>query len=164
MGKARSRWRASCVRGRTDVNLCDPYSQELTNDTEQQPFMRTKSDIAEADANGRGVGTVAPAVAIAAADTASAPNEFHSFLADIEDLITSMTPLTGEDLARAKAKLSERVAAARESVTVMGSEIAHQARKTARVTNDYVQENPWQAVGIGAVLGLLIGVTVARRK
>jgi ElaB/YqjD/DUF883 family membrane-anchored ribosome-binding protein len=126
--------------------------------------MRTKSDISEVDANGRGIGTAAPAPAMAATDPSSASTEFHGFLADIEDLITSMTPLTGEDLARAKAKLSERVAAARETVTVMGTEITDHARKTARVTNDYVHEHPWQAVGIGAVLGLLIGVAVARRN
>ena len=104
--------------------------------------MHTRPDIAGSEVNG----------------------EFHSFIADIEDLITSMTPLTGEDLARAKAKLSERIAIARESVNAMGTQIADRARKTARVTHLYVQEHPWQAVGIGAVLGLLIGVVVARRK
>ena len=110
------------------------------------------------------VGSIPAALAPAESDAAAPESEFHNFIADIEDLITSMTPLTGEDLARAKAKLSERVAAAKESVTVMGSEITHRARKTARVTNLYVEEHPWQAVGIGAALGLLIGVAVARRK
>jgi len=126
--------------------------------------MASSSKVSEIDANGRGTGSIPAALAAAESDASAPEGEFHNFIADIEDLITSMTPLTGEDLARAKAKLSERVAAAKESVTVMGSEVAHRARKTARATNRYVEENPWQAVGIGAALGLLIGVVLARRK
>jgi ElaB/YqjD/DUF883 family membrane-anchored ribosome-binding protein len=126
--------------------------------------MPSSSRVSETDANGRSTGSIPATLAPAESDAAAPEGEFHSFIADIEDLITSMTPLTGEDLARAKAKLSERVAAAKESVTVMGNEVAHQARKTARATNRYVEENPWQAVGIGAILGLLIGVVLARRK
>lgn len=120
--------------------------------------MHMKSDIAESDANGHGAG------AAVAASPAGASGEFHNFISDIEDLITSMTPLTGEELARAKERLSERVAAARESIAAVGDEVADRARKTARDTNHYVHEHPWQAVGIGAALGLLIGVLVARRS
>jgi ElaB/YqjD/DUF883 family membrane-anchored ribosome-binding protein len=120
--------------------------------------MQMKSNIAESDANGHGAGTAV------AASPAGASGEFHNFIADIEDLITSMTSLTGEDLARAKARLSERVSAAKESIAEVSDEVVHRARKTARDTNHYVHEHPWQAVGIGAALGLLIGVLVARRN
>jgi len=123
--------------------------------------MHMKSDVAESDANGHGAGSIASAVP---ASASGASGEFHNFIADIEDLITSMTPLTGEDLARAKARLSERVSAAKESISDVSEEVAHRARKTARDTNHYVHENPWQAIGIGAALGLLIGVLVARRN
>lgn len=126
--------------------------------------MHTKSNITESEINGLGIGSTPSTGAPDAAEPTGASGEFHNFIADIEDLITSMTPLTGEDLARAKAKLSERVAIARESVAEMGTQISHSARKTARVTNLYVQEHPWQAVGIGAALGLLLGVLVARRN
>jgi len=75
-----------------------------------------------------------------------------------------MTSLTGEDLARAKAKLTERVATAKKSVEEMGGAIASQARKSATATNDYVHANPWQAIGIGAAVGLLLGFVLARRE
>lgn len=122
--------------------------------------MQMKSNIAESDSNGHGVGSVASAVS---ATAAGASGEFHNFISDIEDLITSMTSLTGEDLARAKARLSERVSAAKESIAEAGDEVAQRARKAARDTNHYVREHPWQAVGIGAALGLLIGILAARR-
>jgi ElaB/YqjD/DUF883 family membrane-anchored ribosome-binding protein len=130
----------------------------IHDNTGKDKIMHMKSDIAETDANGHGAGSAATAA------PASSSGEFHNFIADIEDLITSMTPLTGEDLARAKARLSERVSTAKQSIAEVSEEVAHRARKTARDTNHYVHEHPWQAVGIGAALGLLIGVLVARRN
>ena len=125
--------------------------------------MSRKSDIAETEGNGHGPGTIAAADRQLAAASASAPGEFQSFVADIEDLITSMTPLTGEDLARAKERLAARVELAKESFSEVSGEIAERARKTARVTDAYVHEHPWQSVGIGAILGLLVGIVVSRR-
>ena len=98
-----------------------------------------------------------------AAPKASKSGEFKNFIADIEDLITSMTPLTGADLERAKAKLAERVEVAKESLTEVSTEIAERARQSARVTNTYVHEHPWQSLGIGAILGLLVGIALNRR-
>ena len=120
--------------------------------------MQTKSSIPESEANRQS--------AAATADRAPSgvSGEFQNFIADVEDLIKATTSLTGQDLARAKEKLSERVAAARKSVEGIGGEIADQARGGAKTTNSYVHEHPWQAVGIGAALGLLLGVTLARRK
>lgn len=122
--------------------------------------MITKPDIAESEGNGHGAGAMA---ATGRKLAAAAPGEFQNFVADIEDLITSMTPLTGEDLARAKAKLAERVELAKESFSEYGGQIAERARQTARVTDAYVRENPWTSIGIGAILGLLVGIAVSRR-
>lgn len=90
--------------------------------------------------------------------------EFHHFLSDIEDLVKQTTTLTGEDLARARAKLSERVSAARESVEEMGDSVVKRVRQGAADTNAYVHEEPWKAIGVGALVGLLLGVVLARRN
>lgn len=89
--------------------------------------------------------------------------EFHNFLADVEDLVKDTTTLTGDDLARAKDKLSSRLASAKESLGELGNTVAQKARKTADVTNNYVHEQPWKAIGIGATVGLLLGFALARR-
>lgn len=93
----------------------------------------------------------------------TAPGELHNFLADIEDLVKAATSLTGEELDRAKAKLNERVMSAKVSVEEFGGEIADQARKGADATNEYVHHQPWQAIGTGAAVGLLLGYLLARR-
>lgn len=120
--------------------------------------MQTKSGITESGANGQG------ALATNESTGSNAVSrEVHGFLADVEDLITATTSLTGEDLARAKARLSARVTAAKESVAKVGGEIADRTRDAAKATDGYVRNQPWQAVGIGAALGMLIGFVLARR-
>lgn len=89
--------------------------------------------------------------------------EVHNFLEDIEDLVKETTSLTGDELARAKAKLSERVAAAKQSVEEFGSDVAKRARKGAAATNDYVHDQPWKAIGAGAAVAFLLGFVLARR-
>lgn len=37
------------------------------------------------------------------------------------------------------------------------------ARSAARVTDTFVHDNPWRAIGAGAVIGLLIGFLASRR-
>ncbi|MCB5364599.1 DUF883 family protein [Pusillimonas sp. CC-YST705] len=37
------------------------------------------------------------------------------------------------------------------------------SRRAARVTDEYVHDNPWQAIGLSAVAGLLLGVLISRR-
>jgi len=70
----------------------------------------------------------------------------------------------GEDLERASEKLGERVEAAKKTLADAGTEIAARARQSARATNEYVHGHPWQAAGIGAVVGLLVGIAVSRRS
>jgi ElaB/YqjD/DUF883 family membrane-anchored ribosome-binding protein len=36
-------------------------------------------------------------------------------------------------------------------------------KQAVKVTDDYVHENPWRSIGIGAAAGLLIGFLAARR-
>jgi ElaB/YqjD/DUF883 family membrane-anchored ribosome-binding protein len=38
-----------------------------------------------------------------------------------------------------------------------------QGRRAVRATDDYVHDNPWQAVSVAGVVGLLLGVLISRR-
>ena len=41
--------------------------------------------------------------------------------------------------------------------------LVDKTKAAARATDDYVKTNPWQAVGIAASIGFLIGVMINRR-
>lgn len=90
--------------------------------------------------------------------------EFQKFLADIEDLVKASTSLTGEDLNKVKAEINARIAAAKHSVLNAGNNIAERAKKAADISNTYVHEQPWQAIGASSVIGFLLGYLIARRS
>lgn len=117
--------------------------------------MTTKSSIEAAAGNGKTDGARAPALGSAVAET-PVMRELHSFVADIEDLVTATTSLSAEDLARAKAKLASRMASAQQS-----------AKEAGTAVDEYTHANPWKAVGLGAaagtLVGLVFGVMLARR-
>jgi ElaB/YqjD/DUF883 family membrane-anchored ribosome-binding protein len=122
----------------------------------QQSFGADSSGAAAAMAAGNGT----------AADTeqSGVAREYHAFVSDVEDMISSATSLTGEDLARAKARLSARISAARASIVRAGSAVSEQVRSGARATDGYVRAQPWQAVGISAAAGILLGYLLGRRS
>jgi len=124
--------------------------------------MNNISNYSDSQSNGDGKDTVALSNK---AETVmnNASSELHNFIADIEDLVKEATTLTGDDLNRAKAKLSARLESAKTSANELGGNIAKRSRHAAVVTNDYVHEQPWKAIGTGAVVGLLAGYILARR-
>ena len=89
--------------------------------------------------------------------------EFKNFLADIEQLITEATSMTGDDLTQAKSKLNDRIDLIKHSFDEIGDSIGTKARRSAVVTNNYVHEQPWVAIGAGAAVGLLVGFLASRR-
>ena len=45
----------------------------------------------------------------------------------------------------------------------MQDDAGESAKAAARVTDEYVHDNPWQAIGIGAAVGFLAGLVISRR-
>lgn len=96
--------------------------------------------------------------------TSAISSEFKNFLADIEQLISEATSMTGDELAQAKTKLNDRIDSIKHSVVDMGESISNKARRGATVTNEYVHEQPWVAIGAGVAVGMLVGFLVSRRS
>lgn len=90
--------------------------------------------------------------------------EFHNFVADVEDLFKATVNLSGEELSLAKAKLGQRITAAKHSVEGMSETLVNRARQTAETTNTYVHDKPWNAIGVSAAAGLLVGYLLTRKS
>ena len=127
--------------------------------------MQIEKKIAESLANGHDEIASLGKAAERAANGAA--REFHNILADIEDLLAEATALTGDDLSHVASKISDRLASAKSSVEEFGSSINKRALKTVAITNNYVHEQPWTAigvgVGVGTATGLVLGYMLARR-
>ena len=75
---------------------------------------------------------------------------------DIEELVWATAAQSGDKIAEARARVQEALAGAKETVIVRGAE-------AARMTDRYVHENAWKAVGISAGIALLVGLLIGRR-
>jgi ElaB/YqjD/DUF883 family membrane-anchored ribosome-binding protein len=66
-----------------------------------------------------------------------------------------------------KADVERRLAAAGERLEEIRLQALGQAKQAAQATDEYVQANPWQSIGIAAALagatGLIAGLLIARR-
>lgn len=113
--------------------------------------MQTKSDLS-ADAGARSV-----------AARARLSAEMHGLLDEIGGLVKEAASYTSDELARAKERIGARLDAARLSAREMGGDLVKRARHGAEVTDTYVHEQPWKAVGIGAAVAFLLGFVMARR-
>jgi ElaB/YqjD/DUF883 family membrane-anchored ribosome-binding protein len=126
--------------------------------------MKPKADSAERTRNGHGAERGSSHRDAAAAALSGASQELHDFIADLEELIQATTSLTGEDLARAKTKLYDRIAAARQAAGHLRRGVVGRTRHRIRVVNNYVQEQPWKSIGIGVAAGLVVGLIMSRRR
>ena len=98
-------------------------------------------------------------------DTAS--EEFKNFVTDIEDVVKKVSNISDADVARVRDKVQAAIYSTKSGIASSAANIRAQAQQAAQYADDYVRESPWQAVGIGAalaaVLGLSIGFLAARR-
>jgi ElaB/YqjD/DUF883 family membrane-anchored ribosome-binding protein len=54
--------------------------------------------------------------------------------------------------------------AAKSAVSDTASQISDQARQIGKRTDGFVRDNPWQVIGVAAVVGLAVGLVVGRRS
>ncbi len=96
-------------------------------------------------------------------NAAAISREFETFLSEIEALLLQTASLGGDELADAKKRIEERMAAAKGTVSGIREDLAQRARKVAKSANREVHEEPWKIVGTVAAIGLLLGLLLASR-
>jgi ElaB/YqjD/DUF883 family membrane-anchored ribosome-binding protein len=77
--------------------------------------------------------------------------DMHAVVVDAEDLLKATASQTGERVEKIRARATDSLRVARESMETVGSRV-----------NDQVHENPWAAVGVAAGVGLLLGLLIGR--
>ena len=84
-------------------------------------------------------------------------------IADADELLRATAGQAGEKVAAARARIQDSMDAARIKLTRLSEASAEKAKAAARATDDYVHEHPWHAVGIAALVGLVLGTLISRR-
>ena len=84
-------------------------------------------------------------------------------VSDAEEILRATAGVAGEKMADLRERIGERLRDAKLRIADAEAALVDKTTAAARATDDYVNENPWQAVGIAAGIGLLLGIIIGRR-
>jgi ElaB/YqjD/DUF883 family membrane-anchored ribosome-binding protein len=91
-----------------------------------------------------------------------ARKELREVLASTEALLTALGDQGGEAINELRERLTTTIADVKKELGnsfVNGArDTIYRARDTATSINEFVRESPWAAVGIGAGIGVLVGL------
>lgn len=90
-------------------------------------------------------------------------NDLKTVIHDAESWLRNGGQLTGEELKAAKAKFESTLATAKTSIIEIEETLVERTKVAAKVTDEYVKDNPWKSVGLGAAIGVVIGLLIARK-
>jgi ElaB/YqjD/DUF883 family membrane-anchored ribosome-binding protein len=94
----------------------------------------------------------------------AASSEIKSLIADVEDLMARIADLKDADVVRVRGKVQRAVDATKQSLADGADTIRQHAQNVASTADDYVRDSPWQAVGIAALVGAVVGILATRRS
>ncbi|MBD8495588.1 DUF883 domain-containing protein [Pseudomonas syringae] len=89
--------------------------------------------------------------------------DFQTLVADTEKLLDHTASLAGEQADLLREQIKDSLLRARETLKQTEDSLRQRGEAAVIATEDYVQNNPWQSVGIAAGAGFLIGLLASRR-
>jgi ElaB/YqjD/DUF883 family membrane-anchored ribosome-binding protein len=89
--------------------------------------------------------------------------DFTEVLTEADSLLKQATKESGEKASDLRAQVETKLRTAKAKLQDMQDDAMDRAKATARATDEYVRDNPWQALGVAAALGVLVGLLIGRR-
>ena len=90
-------------------------------------------------------------------------DDLTAVIRDAESLLRATAAQTGDRVEEIRARAEESVRQAKARLATVEEQALERARELAGDADQYVRGNPWQAVGIAAGVGLLLGLLMSRR-
>jgi len=100
---------------------------------------------------------------ISAATKDKLVTDFRVVIADAEELLRMTANQAGDKVADLRLRVQDHLATARVKLAETEAAIVDQTKAVARATDDYVHDNPWRSIGIGAGIGFIVGLLIGRR-
>ncbi|MGV8859908.1 MAG: DUF883 family protein [Pseudomonas sp.] len=89
--------------------------------------------------------------------------DFQTLVSDTEKLLAHTATLAGDQADELRGQISDSLLKARETLRLTEESLRVRGKAAVTATEDYVQSNPWQSVGIAAGVGFLLGLLATRR-
>ena len=90
-------------------------------------------------------------------------SDFKALMSDAEALIKATAGQEDDMIASIRSKALETLSSAKESLSNTEDAFTEKVKLAAEGADDFVHRNPWEAIGVAAGLGLLIGLFIRRR-
>ena len=89
---------------------------------------------------------------------------FKNAVSDAEEYLRATATQAGEKVALLRERFQDSLHQAKVKLAEAEDVVAQKGRQAARVTDEYVHENPWYAVGVAAGVGLIVGLLIGRGR
>lgn len=89
--------------------------------------------------------------------------DLRQVIADAEDLLKLTANEVGDSAVGLRERLQQRMADAKHSLLTLQATATEKAKAAGHAADDYVHDHPWQAVALGAGVGLVVGLLISRR-
>jgi ElaB/YqjD/DUF883 family membrane-anchored ribosome-binding protein len=89
--------------------------------------------------------------------------DFRLVVADAEELLRATANQAGEGAAAARARIQESLQVVKGRLVSGQDVLIERTREAAKDADQYVHDNPWQAIGISACVGAIVGMLIAKR-
>lgn len=86
-----------------------------------------------------------------------------SALDEAEGFLRDAAAASGEQATELRAKAVESLRATREALHDTKLSVVREGKRVAREADEYVHDNPWQAITAAGVIGLVVGLLISRR-
>ncbi|CDG85143.1 DUF883 family protein [Janthinobacterium agaricidamnosum] len=90
-------------------------------------------------------------------------NDLKGVISEAEEWLHNAGADTSDSLVSLKEKFETTLRKAKNDLVRLEESVVAKTKQAAQATDDYVQDNPWTSVGVGAVVGVLVGLLIARR-
>jgi ElaB/YqjD/DUF883 family membrane-anchored ribosome-binding protein len=77
---------------------------------------------------------------------------------DVQELLKATASVVGDKAAEARVKVEESLKVAQDKLSVVHENAKAKGQEAFTATDVYVRDNPWNAVGIAAGIGFLLGI------
>jgi len=89
--------------------------------------------------------------------------DIKTVLTDVDALLRQAAEATGDEARELRRRAEDMLEQAQLKFTAVRDDVVRRGREATRATDEWVHDNPWGAVGIGAAVGVLLGMLIARR-
>jgi ElaB/YqjD/DUF883 family membrane-anchored ribosome-binding protein len=90
-------------------------------------------------------------------------SDFKVVVRDAEELLKATASDLGDKATVARNRIEQTLKDARHRLAAAESVVVDRTKEAAEATDQYVNDNPWKAVGVAAGVGFVIGILIGRR-